>query len=50
MNEKHNLMYRLDAVDAYQKQLVKQIEVASVLPKDHHNEAYLRLTSVNNKF
>lgn len=47
--DKHNLMYRLDAVDAYQKQLVKQIEVASVLPKDHNNLAYLKLISVNNK-
>lgn len=47
--EKHNLMYRLDAVDAYQRQLVKQIEVASVVSKDHHNDAYLKLISVDNK-
>ena len=44
-----NLMYKLDAVDAYQRQLVKQIEVASIMSKDHHNEAYLRLVSVDNK-
>lgn len=47
--EKHHLMYRLDAIDAYQRQLVKQIEVASVLSKDHHNQAYLKLISVDNK-
>ena len=44
-----NLMYKLDAVDAYQRQLVKQIEVASVMSKDHHNAAYIKLVSVNNK-
>jgi type III restriction enzyme len=47
--DKHNLMFRLDAVDAYQRQLVKQIEVASVLSKDNHNDAYLKLISVDNK-
>lgn len=47
--EKHNLVYRLDAIDAYQRQLVKQIEVASVMSKDHHNDAYLKLISVDNK-
>ncbi|ACB83962.1 type III restriction-modification system endonuclease [Natranaerobius thermophilus] len=46
--KKHNLMYKLDAVDAYQRQLVKQIEVASVTSKDYHNDAYLRLVSVDN--
>jgi len=47
--DKHNLMFKLDAIDAYQRQLVKQIEVASVLSKDNHNEAYLKLVSVDNK-
>ncbi|MDD4049027.1 MAG: type III restriction endonuclease subunit R, partial [Clostridia bacterium] len=47
--DKYNLMYRLDAIDAYQKQLVKQIEVASIVSKDHHNDAYLKLVSVDNK-
>jgi len=44
-----NLMFNLDAVDAYQRKLVKQIEVASIMPKDHHNAAYMRFVSVNNK-
>jgi type III restriction enzyme len=47
--EKYNLMYRLDVVDAYERQLVKQIEVASVMTKDNHNDAYLKLISVSNK-
>jgi len=47
--EKYNLMYQLDAVDAYDRQLVKQIEVASVMTKDNHNDAYLKIISVSNK-
>jgi len=47
--DKYNMVYRLDAVDAYQKQLVKQIEVASIVSKDDHNDAYLKLISVSNK-
>ncbi|WP_434303740.1 type III restriction-modification system endonuclease [Clostridium botulinum] len=46
---KHNLMFRLDAVDAYERKLVKQIEVASVISKDNNNAAYIKLISVNNK-
>lgn len=47
--DKRNLMYRLDAVDAYERQLVKQIEVASVVGKDNHNEAYIKLVGISNK-
>lgn len=47
--DKHNLMFRLDAVDAYERQLVKQIEVASIVSKDNNNNAYIKLISVNNK-
>lgn len=47
--EKHNLMYKLDAIDAFERQLVKQIEVASVITQDHHNMAYIKLLSVDNK-
>ena len=28
--DKHHMVYRLDAVDAYERKLVKQIEVASL--------------------
>jgi type III restriction enzyme len=47
--EKHNLIYKLDAVDAYNMELVKQIEVAGFQAVNAHNQAYLRLLSVNNK-
>ncbi|HCT64745.1 MAG TPA: type III restriction endonuclease subunit R [Lachnospiraceae bacterium] len=39
-------VYRLTAVDAYIKKLVKQIEVASVIPKNDHNFAYVKLIEV----
>ena len=47
--EKINLMYRLDAVDAYDKKLVKQIEVASITLSENHNLPYLKLLSVASK-
>lgn len=47
--EKHNLVYKLDAVDSYNLGLVKQIEVAGFTTKDYHNTAYLKLLSVDNK-
>lgn len=47
--EKVNLMYKLDAVDAYNQQLVKQIEVASVkVDGAAIDGAYLKLESVKN--
>ena len=45
----HNMVYRLDAVDAYERKLVKQIEVASATVEDAHNRPYVRLISTNNK-
>jgi type III restriction enzyme len=47
--EKYNMMYRLDSVDAYERKLVKQIEVAGIEVKDSHNKAYIRLVKVDNK-
>jgi type III restriction enzyme len=47
--EKYNLLFKLDAIDAYEKKLVKQIEVASLGAQDSHNCAYIRLLSVNNR-
>jgi len=46
--EKYNLMYKLDSVDAYERKLVKQIEVASLQIKDGYNKAYIKLLSVKN--
>lgn len=42
-------IYRLNAVDAYEKQLVKQIEVASVTAEEHGNKAFIHLKEVSNK-
>jgi type III restriction enzyme len=47
--DKHNMMYKLDSIDAYERKLVKQIEVASVEAQDAHNTAFIRLLSVDNK-
>jgi len=41
----YNLVYKLDPIKAYELKLVKQIEVTSVLTKDSHNEAYIKLES-----
>lgn len=46
---KHHMVFRLDAVDAYERKLVKQIEVASATVEDAHNKAFVRLISVVNK-
>ena len=40
--DKHHMVYRLDAVDAYERRLVKQIEVASATVEDAHNKPYVR--------
>ena len=47
--EKHNMLYKLDSIDAYEQKLVKQIEVASLRIKDFHNKAYVKLLSVDNE-
>lgn len=47
--DKHHQIFRLDSVDAYERKLVKQIEVAGITVTDSHNDAYVRLVSVDNK-
>jgi type III restriction enzyme len=47
--DKHHMVYRLDAVDAYERKLVKQIEVASLEVEGAHNKAYVRLISTSNR-
>ncbi len=47
--DKHHMVYRLDAVDAYERKLVKQIEIASAAIVGDHNKPYVRLLSVSNK-
>ena len=46
--DKNHLVYKLDSIDAYGKELVKQIEVASFESADYHNKAFLKLVSVDN--
>ncbi|MBA3999376.1 DEAD/DEAH box helicase family protein [Brevundimonas sp.] len=43
---KHHMVYRLDAVDAYEQRLVKRIDVAGLEIVDAHNTSYARLIEV----
>lgn len=47
--DEHHMVYKLDAVDAYERKLVKQIEVASATVEDAHNKPFVQLVSVNNR-
>lgn len=47
--DKHHMVFKLDALDAYERKLVKQIEVAAATIEDAHNKAFVRLLSVSNK-
>ena len=44
-----NYIYKLNAVDAYNKKLVKQIEVDSILSHNDHNSPYMKLVEVKAK-
>lgn len=46
---KHDMVYRLDAVDAYEQRLVKGIEVASVQVEGAHDQPFVRLLEVCRK-
>lgn len=46
--DKHHMLYRLDAVDAYERKLVKQIEVASATVEGGFNKPYVKLLKVKN--
>ncbi len=47
--DQHHMVYRLDAVDAYERKLVKQIEVASATVEDAHNAPFVQLVSVDSR-
>ena len=47
--DKHHMVYRLDAVDAYERKLVKQIEVAAATVQGGNNKPFARVVSVSNK-
>ena len=46
--DKHHMLHRLDAVDAYERKLVKQIEVASLEIEGGLNKSYVKLLSTHN--
>ncbi len=46
--DKHQMVYRLDAVDAYERRLVKQIEVASLEVDGGFNKPYVKLVEAKN--
>lgn len=43
--DKHHMVYRLDAIDAYEQRLVKQIEVASGTVEGANNRPFVRFLS-----
>ena len=45
----HHMIYRLHAVDAYERRLVKQIEVASAIIEDAHNKPFVQLISTSSR-
>ncbi|MED4302084.1 DEAD/DEAH box helicase family protein [Geobacillus stearothermophilus] len=47
--EKYNMVYRLDAVDAYNQKLVKKIEVMSVRSEPSFNVPYIKLIEVKER-
>ena len=47
--DRHHMIYRLDAIDAYERKLVKQIEVAGATVEDAHNRPYVRVLSTGNR-
>ena len=47
--DEHHMVYRLDAIDAYQRKLVKRIEVDAAEVEDAYNKPYVRLLSTRNR-
>ncbi|EMT45810.1 type III restriction-modification system endonuclease [Anoxybacillus flavithermus] len=47
--DKYNMIYRLDAVDAYHQKLVKRIEVMSVRSEPSFNVPYIKLVDVKER-
>ncbi len=47
--DQHNLLYKLDPIRAYDLELVKRIEVLSVVSENSFNDAYVTLLDLKNK-
>jgi type III restriction enzyme len=43
---KENLMYKLDSIDAYEKKLVKEIEVAGIQAPENYNGTYIKVLGI----
>ena len=47
--DEYNMVYKLDAVDAYENKLVKRIEVLSIRSEDSFNLPYIKLIEVGER-
>ena len=47
--DKHHMVYKLDAVDAYERKLVKQIEIAGASLANANNTPFVRFVKSQNK-
>lgn len=47
--DRYNQIFRLDAVDAYERKLVKQVEVAGIDVQGRESHGYVKLLRVDNK-
>lgn len=47
--DKHHMIYRLDAIDAYEQKLVKQIEVLSIRSEESFNLPYIKLINTQER-
>lgn len=45
--EKYNVLYQLNSVKAYQKRLVKQIELKNITPPQDNNMPYIKVIQIN---
>ncbi len=47
--DRHHMVFRLGALDAYERKLVKQIEVASARVESDHSKPYVRFLAASNQ-
>ena len=44
--QKHNLMYKLDSIDAYEQNWLNKLKLQNVRTTDNQNQAYIKLLNV----
>jgi type III restriction enzyme len=47
--DKHHMVFRLSAVEAYERRLVKEVEIASAAVEGDHNKPFVRFLSTSNR-